>query len=415
MKTQKAYRIYLLISFLLNGFYWMNFSVDSVYFVVTAQLDPLQLVLVGTALEVAVLLFEVPTGIVADLYSRRLSTIIGFLLIGVGFIIQGAFAFFVPILLAQIVWGLGHTFTSGAIEAWITDEIGEENAGPAFLKGAQYSRIGGMLGIAGGTLLGLISLRLPVLVAGGLIALLGVLMMLIMPEDNFHPAKREEMHTFQNMLHTYKQGMGMLKVRPILISILAIGFFYGLYSEGFDRMWVALMLEKFTFPLWQPVVWFGLISMAEQGLSAWALNWVNKRLDFTGTRGLIKALLIASAALSLAMALFAYSGWLGLAVALLVIIAVLRNVIYPLHTAWVNRKLEPGVRATMLSISGQVDAIGQIAGGPGVGMIGQRVSMSAGILTSALLLTPVLGLLARQFVKNTEDTAAEAAAREQVS
>lgn len=405
LKSQKAYRIYLLISFALNAFFMMNFSIDSVYFVMTAQLNPLQLVLVGTALEVAVLLFEVPTGVVADLYSRRLSSIIGFLLIGVGFVIQGAWAFFVPILIAQLIWGLGHTFTSGSIEAWITDEIGEENAGYAFIKGAQFSRIGGMLGIAVGTLLGLVSLRLPIIVSGIMVFLLGILMSFIMPEEHFKPAPREEMHTLRNMLHTYKQGLGMLKVRPILISILAIGFFYGLYSEGFDRMWVALMIEKFTFPLWQPVVWFGLISFTEQALSAGALAVVNKRLDLTGTRALIKSLLIASGLLSLAMAAFAFSGKLWWAIALLLLIAVLRNIIYPLHTAWVNRKLDSSVRATMLSISGQVDAVGQIAGGPGVGVIGKRVGMSAGILTSALLLTPVLALLGRQYVKNTEDRA----------
>ena len=38
---------------------------------------PLQLVLVGTTLELACFLFEIPTGIVADLYSRRLSVVIG--------------------------------------------------------------------------------------------------------------------------------------------------------------------------------------------------------------------------------------------------------------------------------------------------------------------------------------------------
>jgi DHA3 family tetracycline resistance protein-like MFS transporter len=141
----------------------------------------------------------------------------------------------------------------------------------------------------------------------------------------------------------------------------------------------------------------------EQGLSAGALALISKRLDLTGTRGLIRALFIASTGLSLVLGLFAFSGLLWWAIALLLIIAVLRNIIYPLHTAWVNRKLEPGVRATILSISGQVDAIGQIAGGPGVGLIARRISMPVGILTSALLLTPVLGLLGKQYINNTED------------
>lgn len=409
IKPRKAYTVYLLISFLFSLFFWINVTVDSMYYVVTARLDPLQLVLVGTTLEIAVLLFEVPTGIVADLYSRRLSTIIGFFLIGVGFIMLGLWPIFVPILVAQLVWGLGHTFTSGAIQAWISDEIGEEYAGQAFLHGAQRSQIGGMIGIVVGTLLGLIDLRVPILVSGVLFFFLGLLMIVIMPEDHFKPSRTEGTHSLQNMASTFKNGLGMMRIRPALISILAIGFFYGVYSEGFDRLWVALMLDRFTFPLVQPVIWFGVINMGELGLSAIALSIVKKRLDLAGNRGLIRALIFCSAGLSLALGLFAFSGRLWLAIALLWTIGILRHIIYPLHTAWVNQKLDSGVRATILSMAGQVDAIGQIAGGPGVGVIARRVSMPIGILTSALLLTPVLGLLSGQYRKNRKEDIAEPA------
>ncbi len=61
-------------------------TLSSVYRITEASLDPLQLVLVGTVLEATVFLFEVPAGIVADVYSRKLSLIIGFASIGAGFI-----------------------------------------------------------------------------------------------------------------------------------------------------------------------------------------------------------------------------------------------------------------------------------------------------------------------------------------
>ena len=103
----------------------MIFNVNMIYQVTVAQLNPLQLVLVGTTLETTVFLFEIPTGIVADLYSRRISVIIGYFLIGAGFILEGSLPIFGTILLAQLLWGLGYTFTSGATQAWISDEIGE--------------------------------------------------------------------------------------------------------------------------------------------------------------------------------------------------------------------------------------------------------------------------------------------------
>ena len=90
----KAYPLYLLICFFQYVFFWMAFTVDSLYFVTTANLDPMQLVLVGTTLEVSIFIFEIPTGVVADLYSRRLSIIIGFFLTGIGFLVMGAWALF---------------------------------------------------------------------------------------------------------------------------------------------------------------------------------------------------------------------------------------------------------------------------------------------------------------------------------
>jgi DHA3 family tetracycline resistance protein-like MFS transporter len=50
------------------------------------------------------------------------------------------------------------------------------------------------------------------------------------------------------------------------------------------------------------------------------------------------------------------------------------------------------VRATVLSMSSQVDAIGQVAGGPAVGLIGNLISVRAALLTSSIILMPVLAL-----------------------
>lgn len=67
------------------------------------ELDPLQMVLVGTALESSIFLFEIPTGVVADTISRRTSIIIGVFLIGSGFVVQASFQSFVFILIAQVI------------------------------------------------------------------------------------------------------------------------------------------------------------------------------------------------------------------------------------------------------------------------------------------------------------------------
>ena len=104
------------------------FTVWAVYLVQDVGVNPLQLVLLGTVSEIAIFLFEVPTGVVADTYSRRLSIIIGMILAGLSLVIFGLVAVYWVIVLAVILRGIGGTFMSGAWEAWITDEHGVEGS-----------------------------------------------------------------------------------------------------------------------------------------------------------------------------------------------------------------------------------------------------------------------------------------------
>jgi MFS transporter, DHA3 family, tetracycline resistance protein len=76
----RPYPVYLFISGAFGLFFMLYATIASVYRIKTVGLDPLQLV--GTALELAILIFEVSTGVLADTHCRRRSVIVGFLLIG---------------------------------------------------------------------------------------------------------------------------------------------------------------------------------------------------------------------------------------------------------------------------------------------------------------------------------------------
>ena len=145
------------------------------------------MVLVGTVLEVTCFLFEVPTGIVADLWSRRVSVIIGFVLVGAGFAVEGIVATFAAAIVGNIVWGIGYTFTSGALQAWITDEVGEEHVAPVFTRETQIDLSFSIVGTLAAGGLGLISLRAPIIVAGVTLMVLGVVLWAVMPERHFQP------------------------------------------------------------------------------------------------------------------------------------------------------------------------------------------------------------------------------------
>lgn len=376
----------------------MIFTASSLYQVTIANLTPLQLVLVGTTLELAVLVFEVPTGVVADVFSRRLSIIIGMLLIGLGFILEGSIPLFSTILLAQVIWGLGYTFTSGATQAWITDEIGEVPAGRAFLRSSQLGQVGALVGIGAGMLVGSVAVNLPIMLGGALIIGLGLILTRIMPETGFHPTPRGERNSWQSMRDTFLQGVGMVQQRPVLLTILAIGLFYGLYSEGFDRLWTLHMVDDLGFPALfslQPVVWLGFMRAGGMLLSVGATELLRSRLHTDQHQSVARALMGITVGLVLGLFSFAAAGGFGWALLAYWLIYVTRTLIEPLYTAWVNQRLDSRVRATVISMSGQVDAIGQITSGPLVGLVGNLVSVRAALTCSGFILSPVLALFAR--------------------
>src|SRR5512147_3020966 len=170
--------VYLFIEFCASALFSMMFVAMSLYEATVAGLTPVQLILVGTTLEIAAFVFEVPTGIVADVYSRKLSIIIGYLLMGFGFLIEGFMPAFLPILLAQVIWGLGYTFTSGATQAWITDEIGEDDANKLFLRGTQVGLFASLLGIGAAMFVGATNVALPLQVGAVGVILMGIALML---------------------------------------------------------------------------------------------------------------------------------------------------------------------------------------------------------------------------------------------
>jgi hypothetical protein len=118
-----AYRVYLLLeagtSFLLG----IAYATITVYWVTAGRLNALQLILLGTGLELSYFVCQLPTGLLADLISRRLCVLAGLFLIGLALVVEGASAAFANLLAVQFLLGLGYALNNGAQEAWIADEL----------------------------------------------------------------------------------------------------------------------------------------------------------------------------------------------------------------------------------------------------------------------------------------------------
>ena len=388
-----AYAVYLTLSFC----YGLGFTTMATYNILyqfqIAHLNPLQLTLVGTTLEVVSFLCQVPTGVLADLYSRRLAVIIGVVLVGTGFILEGSIPSFLAIALAQGVFGVGATFMHGAEEAWIADEIGEAQVGHAFIRGAQISQAGNVLGALLGAALASIRLNLPVVVGGALIVLLGVLLIFIMPEHGFQPTPREERQSWRGLANTFQSGMRAAWRNSTLMLILGVTLLYGLASEGYDRLGVPHLQHDFPIPAlgpFPPVTWFALIAVLSNLLTLGGNELAHRYLNINKQRAMIRALMMLNILGMLGLLVFALSGNFFLAITAMWCVDVFRYVKNPLFTTWLTRNSPARVRATIISLDGQIDALGQVTGGPPIGYLGTIFSFRVALATLSVILAPAL-------------------------
>jgi MFS transporter, DHA3 family, tetracycline resistance protein len=373
-------------------------TINLVYQVEVAHLDPLGLLLVGSVLELTCLLLQVPTGLLADTYSRKLAVVAGTVLVGAGFMLEGVVPNFWTILLAQVIWGAGASLADGADDAWITEEVGTERASRLFLRASQVGQATGLAGIVAGVSLATVQLNLPIVLGGLLTLLLGVALHFLMREEKFVPAPRHENGDLAGMLAKGHETLAVIRAKPVLLSILLITAFAGASSEGFDRLFQVHLLRDVGLPHLSginPLYWFAFLNVGSVVLGVGVTEWVRRRLDLRQHRVAVRALLKSTAILSAAIIGFAFAPAFPAAVIAYWVARNAARVWGPVQRAWLNRSLEPATRATLFSVDGQADALGQIASGPALGLIA-RASVPAALALAGALLLPALAVFYRE-------------------
>jgi MFS transporter, DHA3 family, tetracycline resistance protein len=397
VKRPSATTVYYGLELLLSMPTWV---VMSVYLVSELDLSPLQLVLMGTAMEAAVFVFEIPTGVVADTYSRRLSLIVGFLGMGVTWMLVGVISAPWAIIALWGLWGLAYTFTSGAYEAWITDEVGVDRVGRLFLRGARIWYVGAVLGLILQVAIGIVSLRAAVIVGGAITIVCGVLCIFLMPETGFRRRPRAERGSaLAEMRTTATTGARYAWAAPVILLLVGVQLFMGMSAEAFDRLKEAHFLRDVGLPAigtLEPVVWFGIFWLVGMILGFVATGWLIKRFERHGRRFVTSALFALTAMEMVTMLAFALTGATWFAIAALLGVFFARDLAGPLYTIWLNEQIrDSSVRATVLSISGQANALGQAGGGPVLGAIGNVWGVRAALATGSLVIAPALWLYGR--------------------
>ena len=198
---------------------------------------------------------------------------------------------------------------------------------------------------------------------------------------------------------TGREGVRAVRGRPLLLAILGIAAFGGMWSETFDRLWEAHFLENLGLPgigELDPVVWFGILNAGSVLLAIAVAVPLGRRLEHAGQEKAARVLFCLDAFLLVSALAFALAGSLWLAIGAYWATRVARNVAGPVFTTWLQRSIgETDARATVLSITNQADAVGQWTGGPALGLLGNAFGIRTALAAGAFCMAPALWLYGR--------------------
>ena len=204
----------------------------------------------------------------------------------------------------------------------------------------------------------------------------------LMPETGFRRRPAAERNGALTELRTTAgTAVRFVRAAPLLLMILVISLFEGASSEAFDRLKEAHFLRDVGLPSiggFPAVVWFGAFGVVAMLFSFFAVGVLQKRFERTGMGQIAAFLLVFTVLLAGSQLVFALTGSPVIAIGAVLCVLLVRQVASPLWMTWVNHQVtDSSVRATVLSMTGQADAIGQAAVGPVLGVIANAYGISA--------------------------------------
>lgn len=357
---------------------------------VDLEFTALQLLLMGTAIELGVLLGEVPTGVIADVFSRKWSVVMGGVLLSAAQFASGIVDQWEMYLATQFVWGIGWTFISGAEIAWVTDEVGSAtDVEPLLLR---RGRLMFVAIIAGLLIFGAVSLltelRTAVMIAGGLGLAWSVVLAFVMPETGFTPSRDNHWKTFRSTLVTGARFTWHHRsLRALTIALLA----GGMAAEAMDRLDARRLEDLGLSSETSPIVVFGGVMIGQAAIGWLILSRLEARV--TGQR-VVNAFAGLLALVGVLAMMLAHTPILLVAAIGITAQGGLLDVTDPLIGTWTNALAPSDARATVHSFVGQTRAAGEIAGGVILGAVAALFTLPTAWTIAAVLFV-LAALIAR--------------------
>lgn len=367
--------------------------VRTIYHIDVVGMTPSQLILAGTIYIGTIFFAEVPTGVVADAYSRKLSVIISFVLGGIGHAMEAVIPVVWVVYLSHVIVGISRTFLSGAFSAWLADEIGEDDLQATMMRGQQISEFIAILGIIGAMFVGSQQIMLTFWLGGAALALWGLLLIVLMPETNYTPAAADERQTWRKLAVTFRTGWAYVTAKVFFLLIFIIEVGYGISAPVLQRLTDAHLLESFVWPTqpnWTPIIWLGIISIAKNLLNVGVLEWLKRNVADKSSAVILRTLVIINVIYVTSVLLFAFAQSFVWGVAGFLFVGVSQYSNFNLYDPWLIKQISSEVRATVMSMWKQSWSLGFLIGGSVLGVWTDLVGIRYGYASIVLFLLPAL-------------------------
>jgi MFS family permease len=408
-RIQRTYLVLLLGNTLAASFIW---GINTL-FLLDAGLSNLEAFAANAFFTAGMVIFEIPTGIVADTWGRRVSYLLGTVtLAGSTFLYWGLWLMDAPFwtwAVVSILLGLGFTFFSGAVEAWLVDALRyAEYDGSLELVFGRGQMVAGaaMLGgsVAGGVIAQATNLGVPFLVRGGVLLTMFVVAWRLMQDLGFTPEPAA--HPLQAMRNIFTASLDYgLKNRPVRWVMLSAPFSTGV------GIYVFYALQPYLLELYGDEKAYSIAGLAAaavagaQIVGGWGAPHVRRLFGRRTT-----ALILSAVADGFVLALLgvAEAFWLGLA--LVVIWGLLSAAQMPIRQAYLNGMIPSRQRATVLSFDSLMGSSGGVVIQPVLGRVADVYSYGTSFVVSAVIqLISVPFLVASRREGSPADSATEGA------
>jgi MFS family permease len=405
--VQRTYLVLTLFSTLAASFIW---GINTL-FLLDAGLSNTEAFAANAFFTAGQVLFEVPTGVVADTWGRRTSYLLGAVTLIFSTLLYLAMwkihAPFWAWALSSMLLGLGFTFFSGATEAWLADALAFSGAADeldAVLARAQIVYGAAMLtgSVAGGFVAQLTNLGVPYLIRCALLVLTFAAAAWSMRDIGFTPQPGNGLaDRVRSVVHaSFASGLRNPPVRWLMLA--------GTFS-GAVGMFAFYALQPYLLHLYGDEHAFGLAGIVAalvagtQIVAGLVVPWL-RRVFALRTHVLLVAALITTVCL---VAMGSISS-LGVAVPIVLVWSFSFWIGVPVREAYLNGLIPSAQRATVLSFDNLMNSAGGALAQPMLGRVADARGYAAaywvcGAIQLAAL--PFLALARREHAASDPMTA----------